>query len=867
MRNRLARWLGALMPRDTRRELFEPAVHDLHSEAARRGGPTSLATLLLFFQCWRLAPAEVLSMILNDVRHALRLLVREPGFTAAAVLTLALGVGANVAVFSIVNAVLLRPLPYPDADRVVVLQHRDRRTGLTKDFIAIGDFVDLRARQRTFESLAAFGNARGTVFGEGEPFDVSLLQATPELFEALRARPVLGRVLTTDDTREGSAPVVVLGYDTWQQHFRGDPNVVGRSIKIGTVGRQVQRQIVGVAAAGFRFPANTTTDAIIPMRVPLSAPAERKSGWVFAAGRLTATAPIAQATAELESLSVQMEREFPEANQGSEYFVRPLREHMIGDTRLALVLLLGAVSVVLLIACVNVANLLVARAVGRRQEMAVRVALGAARSRLVAQSLTESAVLASLAAAIGLVVTWWATPALATLVPASINLPALGAVTVDRTVVAFAAAITVLTAIAFGLVTGFGVRMDIATAALVNPGRVTGAGSARSTASALVVVEMALAIVLLTGAGLVLRSFARLLSVDPGFVASHVLTLDLVLPADRYRDAGARSGFYTRAFDAVRHIEGVEAVGAATVMPLTGNNWTVGFDRADRPVAAGQRAPDVGWQSASGGYFAALQIPLRAGRLFTGTDRPGSPPVVIISESIRDRFYPGEDPIGRKLLGAAEGAEIVGVVGDIRRAALTDKPAADLYFPAEQRPDNATTLFIRTNADPRAAIPAVRERLRGLEPLVVLREFQTMEDVVRESVQLTRLAASLLGLFAVAALALASVGIYGVMSYAVKQRARELGTRLALGASPSSILWLVMRDGLRVAGIGAAIGLVIGIGAARSMSAILFGTSPVDPVAITAATSMLLAVALLACYVPARRATRLDPRESLIADR
>jgi putative ABC transport system permease protein len=865
--NRLARWLGALMPPAARRELFEPAIHDLHADAARRGGPTSLPTLVLFFQCWRLAPAEVLSMILHDVRHALRLLIREPGFTAAAVLTLSLGVGANVAVFCVVNAALLRPLPYPDADRLVVLQHRDRRTGISKDFIAIGDFVDLKARQHAFESLAAYGSARGTIFDEGDPFDVALLQATPELFEALRAQPVLGRTLTVDDTRDGSAPVVILGYDTWQQRFGGNPAIVGRSIKIGTVARQVTRQVVGVAAPEFRFPANAKTDAIIPMKVPLSAPAQRKSGWVFAAARLKPSTPLAQADADVGAVSVEMERQYPDANQGSEYFVKPLREHMLGDTRAALLFLLAAVAVVLLIACVNVANLLVARAVGRRQEMAVRVALGAARWRLVTQSLAESAVLATLAGVTGVAFASWLTPYLASLVPTSVNLPALGTLAVDQRVLAFAAAICALTTLIFGLVAGFGVRLDNASAALVNPGRVTAAGSARAAASVLVILEMALAIVLLTGAGLVLRSFARLLSVDPGFVSERVLTLDVGLPADRYRDAEARRAFYDRAFEGLRSIAGVEAAGAATVVPLTGNNWTVPLDRADRPVPAGQRPPDVGWQAATGGYFSALRIPLRAGRFFNDADRPGGRQVVIISEAIRDRFFPGEDPLGKMLQGDGETAEIVGVVGNISRAALSDKPAADLYFPMEQAPQNATTMFIRTTADPRAAVPRVRERLRSLEPSIVLRDIRTMDDIVRSSVELTRLAASLLGLFAVCALLLASVGIYGVMSYAVKQRTRELGTRLALGATPTGILWMVMRDGLRVAAIGAAIGLIVSVGTARSMAAMLFGTSPADPVTLAAATSILLAVALAASYVPARRATRLDPRESLIADR
>ncbi len=856
----LARVLARLLPADVRRELFEPALLDLYGESARSGRGTATATLLLFLECWRLAPAEILHMLLHDIRHALRLLVRERGFTTAAVLTLALGIGANVSVFAVVNAALLRPLPYPDADRLVLLEHRDRRTGLAKQFVAMGDFVDLRTRQQSFESIAAYAAGPQTVFNVGDPFDVLVLHASPDLLDLLRVRPALGRAFTADDGKDGAAPVVMLSHDVWQQQFAGSPAVVGRSIRLG----EIDRQVVGIAPRGFRFPANHRTGAIVPIAIPLQTPAVRKSGWNFAAARLKTGVTFEQAQADVTSISRQMETAFPADNDGSEYFVRSLREIMIGDTRAALLLLAAAVGAVLLIACLNVANLLVARAVSRRQEMAIRVALGAGRGRLMVQSLAESFVLAVLAGGAGILIARWATPALVSLVPASVNLPSLTEVGVDRTVLAFTAVVTLLTTCVFGAISAFGVRLDNAAGALVNPGRVTAGAGARNASSALVVLETALAIVLLTGAGLVLRSFAHLLSVDPGFNVDRVLTLEIVLPAARYKDAAARSAFYTRAFDDLKRANGIESVGAATVVPLTGNNWTVPFDRADRPVAAGQRAPDVGWQAATAGYFTTLGIPLREGRLFSPADRPGGPTVVIVSEAIRDRFFPGESPIGRRILGPDGGAEIVGVVGNIRRASLTDSPRADLYFPGEQGPQNATTLFIRTSGDPAASVADVRSTLRAIEPLIVLRGIQTMADVARQSVQVTTLALSLLGLFAAIALSLASVGIYGVMAYAVRQRTREIGTRLALGATPSSILWLIMRDGIRVAGLGALIGLAISVAAARANRGFLFDTSPGDPLTLIAATGVLMLVALAACYIPARRAARAEARESLI---
>ena len=856
-----ARLLAALLPDVVRRDLFEPALHDLYADAARTGRGTGLASLGLFLECWRLAPSEVFAMFRHDVRHALRLLVREPGFTLAAMLTLTLGVGANVAVFALVNAALLRPLPYLDADRVVVLEHRDRRTAITKGFIAIGDFVELRARQQAFESLAAYGNGPGTIFERGEPFDVAVLQATPDLLDLLRTRPSMGRALEAGDARAGAAPVMMLGYDVWQQRFGGDPNIVGRSVRMS----EIARQVIGVAAPGFRFPANSRTGAIVPLHVPQQAPAGRKNEWVFAAGRLKAGVTMARADTELAALSRQMEQEFPVDNEGSEYFARTLRDAMIGDTRRALLLLLAAVSMVLLIACVNVANLLVARAVGRRQEMAVRVALGAGRSRLLAQSLTESLVLATAAGAAGLLVAHWAIPALVALVPASVNLPELAGIGVDRGLLAFTAGLVLVTTLVFGAITSFGIRVDNAAGALVNPGRVTAGSAARRATAALVVAETALAIVLLTGGGLVLRSFARLVSVDPGFTTDRVLTFDTALPAGRYKDVTARSAFYARAFDALRHVNGVEAAGTAVVMPLTGNNWSAPFERADRRVPPGQRPPEVGWQQASGGYFAALRIPLVAGRLFDATDRPDGAPVVIISEAIQSLFFQGENPVGRKIRLGDGQMEIVGVVGNIRRASLTDDPRADMYFPEEQSPRGEATFFLRTTTDPRASLAEVQTTLRAIEPQIVLREIQTMDDVARESTQVTRLALWLLGAFAISALALAAVGIYGVMSYSVKQRTREIGTRLALGATSGNIVWLVMRDGVRVAGLGAIIGLAAGALGARSLSAILYGTSAAEPLTVVGAAAVLFAVAIAACYVPARRATRVDPVRTLVA--
>jgi predicted permease len=800
-------------------------------------------------------------MFIQDVRHAFRLLRRDPGFTITAVLTLTLGVGANVAVFAVVNALLLRPLPFVDAERLVILEHRDRRTGLTKEFIAIGDYVDLRARQTSFESLAAYGTGRNVIYVNNEPVDASALGASPELLATLRMVPYAGRAIEAADAKQGAAPVIMLGYSFWQQHLGADPSIVGRSLRIGL--NPLMRQVVGIAPPGFRFPASSQTDLILPMTLPAQAPAQRKNGWTFAAARLKPGVTFEQATTELQALSRQMEQEYPTQNQGSEYFAVSMRDAMVGDTRSALVLLLAAVGLVLLIACANVANLLAARSLARRQEMSIRIALGAGRGRILVQLLAESLALATVAGTCAVLFARWAIPALVSLLPSSVSVAAPDAIGVDTTVLFFAGGVSLITSVVFSLFSALGFRRDNTAGTLVSPGRVTTGTAVRRATSTLVAGEIALALVLLTGAGLVLRSFSNLLSVDPGFTSSGVLTANFGAPFDRYREIGARVALQQRMFEAIRQIPGVEAVGVAAVTPLTGNNWTVGFERADRPLPAGQRPPDVGWQSATGGYFRAMNIPLRAGRFFSPQDGPSGPPVVIISEAIQDQFFRGENAVGHKVKVGDSQAEIVGVVGNIRRAALTDAPRMDMYFPEEHSPSNASTLFVRTSGDPAQLGPALRAALREVEPGMLVRNIRSMDEIARESVEVPRLALSLLVAFAITAIALAGVGIYGVMSYVVRQRMREIGTRMALGATPGGILWLVLGHGARIALAGTLAGLAASFAAGRALRALLFATSPNDPEILFAAAGLLLATAIAACYFPARRATRVDPVKTL----
>jgi putative ABC transport system permease protein len=804
------------------------------------------------------------------LKHALRLLVRDRAFTAGAALTLALGVGANVAVFAVVEAVLLRPLPYPGADALVILKHEDLETHRTKNFIAIGDYVDLAERQTSFETMGAYGTQAGTVFNQGDPIRVSVLVATDGALNALGLRPVLGRGLQATDCRPGAAPVVVLGFDFWRQRFGSDARVVGRSLSIergwerSSIRSSSDFQIVGVGSQGFRFPPDALTDLVLPATLPLAAPAARKSDWIFAVARLKAGTSMSAAAVNLTDISHEMAVEHPASNQGSHYLPVTLRDELVGSSRLALELLFAVVSVVLLIACANVANLLLARSIARRREMAVRLALGADRRHLVSQLLAESAVLAALAGLAGVAVAVWGAQALVALVPKSVQVRGLNDLHLDPTVLAFAFGIVALTALAFAVVSAATVRSETPSGALVVT-RVTMSRAARRATSGLVVGELALAIVLLIGAGLVVRSMARLGAVDPGFQMDHLLTFTASMPEDRYRAVGARQAVYARALASIGALPDVRAVGDAAVVPLTGNNWTVPFERADQRTPAGQHPPDVGWQLASGPYFTALQIPLLAGRLFDGRDTPSTGAVAIISQAIALRFFPGEPAVGRRIVIGKDTAEIVGVVGNIRRAALSDAPGADLYFSAEQGRASVTSWFVKTTGDPARALGEVEAALRAIEPGVVFTQVRTMAEVASASMEVLRFTVWLFGVFAAVALALAAIGVYGVMSYITRQRTREIGTRTALGATGRDVVWLVMRQGGGIAAMGVVVGLSVGVAAARvaPLGGLLYATSAFDPATFILAPAALVVATLLACYFPARRAARIDPARTL----
>jgi predicted permease len=801
---------------------------------------------------------EYLNGVLYDLRHAFRRLLREPAFTLAAVLTLALGIGGNTAVFTVVEAVLLRPLPYPAADRLVIINHRDARTGITKEFVPFADFLEITTRQRAFDRIGSYGAAAATVYGVGDPYRARGFYATSGALDALGYRPALGRSISREDEVQGGAPVVILGYDYWRNRFGSDPNVLGRSIKVN----QRQRTIVGVAPRGFAFRSAEPFDLIMPTTFPAQA-AARRNGFTFVIARLSNGRKLGDAASDLARMSRELEAEFPESNRSASYWPASLRDTLVGNTKPALILLLAAVGVVLLIACVNVANLLLARSLARRREMAVRAALGASRARVAAHHLAESFLLAALGGVAGVVIAIWGSKALVAMIPRSVEAPGLSDVHVNALVLFFAFTLTALTTLGFALVAMMTTRPDRAAAVLVGGGRLSASGGARRAASGLVVAEVALAIVLLAGAALILRSFSSLLSVDPGFRYDRVMTISISAPADRYRDTLARVGYYAGLESALRAVPGVEQIGHAAVVPLTGNNWTVPFERTDQRVPSGERPPEVGWQLASGGFFRTLGIPLVAGRVFDERDRMDGPHVVIVSAALAKRYFADRPAVGSQLALGPSTIQIVGVVGDIRRAGLRDEPRPDMYFPFEQALPLQTTLFIRTANDPSLQLTSLLTAIKSVDAQTVISDSQSLADVAAESVRTTKLVLWLLGIFAATALLLAGIGIYGVMSYVVRQRTREIGTRVALGATRGDILWLIMRQGAGIALAGAVIGVIGGVIAARSLTSILYAVAPWDPVSIGGATLVLIVAVLAACYVPARRAAAVDPVRTL----
>ena len=798
---------------------------------------------------------------MQDLRYALRTLGRSPAFTTVAVLTLALGIGANAAVFSVFDAVLLRPLPFPSPERLVVLWGMEAGSNSLRAPTSYPDFRDLQAGSaRSFEALGAYRRTEVTVVAGGEPARVRGAMATRELFSALGASPALGRGFLPEEDAVGGPKAVILADGLWKGRFAGRADVLGQTLNVDGE----DHEIVGVMPASFAFPSETA------LWVPAGNWARnvyRGVHGLTVVGRMRTSVSLSQAQDDVVAVAARLAREYPDDNAGRSARLEPLHEMLVGRVRRELVLLFGAVALVLLITCANVAGLLAARANGRTRELAIRASLGCTRRRIARQLLTESLVLALAGALVGLALATWAVPALVALAPA--NVPRLGEVAVDVRVFAFAFAVSLVATLLFGTLPALAFTPPDPAVALRQEGRTSSPGPRRGwIARGLAVAQTALAVVLLTGAGLLLKSLWLLARVDPGFTSSGALAVDVDLPEARYRDWSRSAAFYEALVERLRALPGVEAAGAGTADPFD-PGWGARFSIEGRPPFPKGAEPEPAMRTITPGYLRAAGIRLLRGRELDGRDRAGAPGTVLVNEAFVRRFFPGEDPLGRRIerqwwiKTAPTSWEIVGVVADVRTGALEGAPAEAIYWPHAQIAFTGMSVLVRTAGDPLALAAPVREAVRELDRLVPLSQVRTLEQVVDESLGVRRFQVLLLAVFAGLALALAALGIYGVLASGVTQRITELGVRRALGAVARDLVTLIGGEATRLLGAGLLLGVAGALALARVMGSALYGVGPADSQVLAGVVVALAAVGALAAVAPLRRALAVDPAVAL----
>ncbi len=800
-----------------------------------------------------------MSQLIQDLRHAARTLRKNPGFAAVAVLTLALGIGANTAIFSLVDGVLLDPLPYPEPDRIVMVF--ETRPEPTPGNFSYANFEDLRQRARSFQALAAWGAGSATLTGAGEAARVDGARVTPAFFRVFGVEPALGRTILAEETEPAAEPVVVLSDGLWRDRFGGDPDVIGRTVTLDAR----THTVIGVMPPGYRAPY----EARLWRPFVASADPVRRRAFhnIRAVARLQAGVDATAAEAEVDGIMGALALAHPEANAGAGARIQALRDVVVDDARPALLLLLGAVGFLLLIACANVANLLLARGTSRRQEMGVRVALGAGRGRLVRQLLAESVMLAVLAGAVGALLAVWGTQALVAL--GDDMIPRADGVGVDGRVLGFAAVLSLGTGVLFGLLPALRASRTSVMHVLRAGRRESGAAGSRRLRGMLVVGELALAVMLVCGAGLLLRSFAELRQVDPGFTAERMIGFELSLPESGYGEPERVVGFYTELIDRLEALPGLRSAATALTPPLAGGGWTTTMRIEGRPTTESE-LPSVAFNVVSPGYFATIGTSVLRGREFAPRDDADAPGVVLINRSAARRFWSGEDPIGRRINAGpspdAPYATIVGVVEDVREGPLEREAGPTLYFPHWSEAFRSVAVVARTEVDPAAVLPRVREAVAALDPDVPVQGLATIQEHLSSVVAEPRFNAAMLASLALLALGLACVGVYAVMAYAVGRRTREIGVRIAVGADRGDVIRLVLGEGLRLTLIGLAIGLAGALAVTRLLSGLLYQVSTVDPLTFVAVAAVVTLTSLAATWLPARHATRVDPVVALRAE-
>jgi predicted permease len=815
--------------------------------------------------------------LLQDLRFGLRTLRKSPGFTVIALFTLALGIGANTAIFSIVDAVMLKPLPFPDSDKLVFMTSAFEKQGVTRNFAtSYADFLDWRSTAKSFTGMASYHQDSFTLAGLDQPLHVSGETVSGDFFSTLGTQPLLGRGFTRDEEKPGTR-VVVLSHDLWQSAFHGDRSIIGRAI---TLDKQ-SYTVVGVMPAGFSFPLDADPPKVwrtlaidSETKDPINSPAatspeERGVHFLQMVARLKPDVPMNRAHEEMNVIARGLAKQYPDTN--SKFTAVGLTselDHLVGKTRPRMVILLISVGVVLLIACMNVANLLLVRASRRNREIALRAALGAKRMRVVRQMLTESVVLALGGAILGIPVALWALKLFIAL--NAQNLPRIQNAGLDGNVLLFTAGIALLTSLIFGLVPALRASSPNLTEFMKEGRGTTASGQHQRLRGALVVMETAGGLVLLVVAGLLLRSFHRLLSVDPGLNPKNVLTLTFDLPETKYNDQ-QQMDFYTQLVSRAGNLPGVVSAGAVTPLPLSGNNAMVTFQIEGRPVPKSEE-PSADIEIASPGFFKTMNIPMFRGRDFSERDDTKAPGVVIVNEAFAHKYFSNEDAVGKHITpGAANSGkpqvrEIIAVVGNVKNRSLDTEEVPIYYIPSTQLNFGSMAVCLRTNNDPHSVVSAVRSVVSSMDPDLPVYDIKTMEEYLASSVATQRFNAMLLEAFAGLALVLTGIGLYGVIAYAVAQRTHEIGVRMTLGASRSEVVRMVLKSGLQLTGIGVAAGLVLSFIAAKfatSFSSLLFGIKATDLVTFSAVVGIVTIVSLLACYIPAYRASKVDPMIAL----
>ena len=815
---------------------------------------------------------------LADARHAVRGYRKTPLFTLAVLLILALGIGANSAIFSVVNAVLLRPLPYPRPGELVVVSHTNRVSGRTSA-VSPPEFFDLREQAASLAGIAAYWSPSVSISGgSAEPQKILAATASSDLFDVLGVTPVLGRPLGPSDVAPGSRAVALLGYAMWQRRFGGDPQAVGRDVMLdGT-----PTLVVGVMPEGFDFP-RAGTELWVPLRLSRTRPpnpgirpeAYRQYRILNLVARVKPGVTVAQARSEIAGFGARFETQFPDATRNLTLSVTPLHDIVVGPTRSGLLLLLAAVGGVLLVACANVGSLLLVRAAGRAREVTIRMALGADRLRLVRQMLTESLVLAVAGGALALLFSGWAIALLVRLAPPGI--PRLDRVALDATVVAFTAGVSILAGVLFGLAPALQVRSGRLQEALVFAGRGNVTGSHHRVRHALVVAEMALSLILLVGAGLLVRALLQVAHVDTGYRAASVLTIDRIeLPRGR-ASAASSAAFFDRLLTELNAAPGIESAAITLGLPLDPRAAffvdETPFTIEGRPTSGAGQRPIAPLHVVSPAYFATIGVPLKRGRWFSAADSSTAPGVIIINEAMAQQLWPGDDPIGRRIThdltivpGQPTSREIVGVVGDVRHFGLEHPAEPQMFVPHAQMPWPSMAVVMRTPLDAQHVGAVMRQSVWRVDPAIPVPPIRPLEAARADATGQPRFRAWMLGVFASIALLLAVTGLYATIAYAAQQRTREIGLRIALGATPRQATAVLVRDGLTLAAVGIVVGLAGGVVEGRLLSSMLYGVSPLDPLTFVGGPILVETIAVLACYIPAQRARHLDPIAAIRLD-